>query len=115
MEDLVRLLIKKNVTISSVESFTVGNFAATLGSVPGVSAVYKGSLVSYQTIIKHQVLGIPREVIDTYGGKKVGLIYIGIAYKDEVHTYEYELEGSRKQIVEQALAIGKMKISEILK
>ena len=40
MEDLVRLLIKKNVTISSVESFTVGNFAATLGSVPGVSAVY---------------------------------------------------------------------------
>lgn len=151
MEDLVRLLIKKNVTISSVESFTVGNFAATLGSVPGVSAVYKGSLVSYQTIIKHQVLGIPQEVIDTYGvvsnevaglmcingqkifdtdlcisftgnagpdameGKKVGLIYIGIAYKDEVHTYEYELEGSRKQIVEQALAIGKMKISEILK
>ena len=30
MEDLVRLLIKKNVTISSVESFTVGNVAATL-------------------------------------------------------------------------------------
>lgn len=52
---------------------------------------------------------------DAMEGKKVGLIYIGIAYKDEVHTYEYELEGSRKQIVEQALAIGKMKISEILK
>ena len=30
MEDLVRLLIKKNVTISSVESFTVGNFAKQL-------------------------------------------------------------------------------------
>ena len=48
-------------------------------------------------------------------GKKVGLIYIGIAYMSDVHTYEYELSGSRKQIVEQAIAIGKMKISEILK
>ena len=67
MEDIVRLLIEKNVSISSVESFTVGNFAAALGSVPGVSAVYKGSLVSYQNIIKHKVLGIPQEVIDTYG------------------------------------------------
>ena len=38
--------------------------------------------------------------------------YIKIA---DVHTYEYELSGSRKQIVEQAIAIGKMKISEILK
>lgn len=151
MEEIVRLLIEKNVSISSVESFTVGNFALALGSVPGVSAVYKGSLVSYQNIIKHKVLGIPQEVIDTYGvvsnevaglmcingqkmfdtdlcisftgnagpdameGKKVGLIYIGIAYKSDVHTYEYELSGSRKQIVEQAIAIGKMKISEILK
>ena len=30
MEDFVRLLITKTVTISSVESFTVGNFAAAL-------------------------------------------------------------------------------------
>ena len=43
MEEIVRLLIEKNVSISSVESFTVGNFAAALGSVPGVSAVYKGN------------------------------------------------------------------------
>lgn len=30
MEDLVRLLIKKNVTISSVESFTVGTLQQLL-------------------------------------------------------------------------------------
>lgn len=28
---------------------------------------------------------------DAMEGKKVGLIYIGIAYKSDVHTYEYEL------------------------
>ena len=30
MEEIVRLLIEKNVSISSVESFTVVNFAAAL-------------------------------------------------------------------------------------
>ena len=52
MNELAELLIEKGITISSVESFTVGNFATMLGSIPGISKVYKGSLITYQSETK---------------------------------------------------------------
>ena len=67
MKELAKLLIDKNYSISSVESFTVGRFAAEIGSISGISAVYKGSLVSYQTIIKEKVLNIDPLLIDQHG------------------------------------------------
>ena len=48
MNELAELLIKNNISIGTVESFTVGNFATMLGSIPGISKVYKGSLITYQ-------------------------------------------------------------------
>ena len=47
--------------------------------------------------------------------KPVGLIYIGIAYKDYISTFAYELSGGRQDIVKQAISIGIEKILEILK
>ena len=67
MDELAKALIKYNISISSVESFTVGNFAAMLGSIPGISKVYKGSLVTYQNKTKERLLGISHEVIGKYG------------------------------------------------
>ena len=67
MNELAQLLINKNISISSVESFTVGNFAAMLGSVPGISKVYKGSLVTYQSITKDRLLSIDHQLIEKYG------------------------------------------------
>ena len=67
MDELAKALIKYNISISSVESFTVGNFAAMLGSIPGISKVYKGSLVTYQSKTKERLLGISHEVIEKYG------------------------------------------------
>ena len=67
MDELAKALIKYNISISSVESFTVGNFAAMLGSIPGISKVYKGSLVTYQSKTKERLLGISHEVIAKYG------------------------------------------------
>lgn len=61
------LLIKKNKSICSAESFTVGAFGNLLGSCPGISKVYAGSLVCYQSRIKHQVLGVSQALIDQYG------------------------------------------------
>ena len=151
MEKLALELIERNISISSVESFTVGSFANSIGSISGISKVYRGSLVSYQTRIKRDVLHIDQEIIDAYGvvskevaglmainGKKmfesdicisftgnagptpmedkpVGLIYIGIAYKDYISTFAYELSGGRQDIVKQAISIGIEKILEILK
>ena len=67
MDELSQILIQKNISIGSVESFTVGRFASMLGSIPGISKVYKGSLVTYQSVTKERLLGIEHEVIERYG------------------------------------------------
>lgn len=67
MDELAKLLIDSNISISSVESFTVGGFASLIGSYSGISKVYRGSLVSYQTRIKRDVLKIDQEIINKYG------------------------------------------------
>lgn len=67
MNELAQLLIGHNITVSSVESFTVGNFASMLGSVPGISKVYKGSLVTYQSETKERLLSIDHDIIAKYG------------------------------------------------
>ena len=67
MEELAEILKQRNISIASVESFTVGGFASAIGSISGISQVYRGSLVSYQTRIKRDVLHIDQKVIDTYG------------------------------------------------
>lgn len=151
MEELAQLLIQRNISISSVESFTVGGFAKTIGRISGISAVYRGTLVSYQTRIKRDVLHIDEKIIDQFGvvskevaglmaiqgqkmfdsdvcisftgnagpsameGKPVGLIYIGIAYGENIYTFCYRLSDSRDDIQKQAILIGIEKILEILK
>lgn len=67
MRTLVETLIKKNLTIASCESFTVGQFGACLGSVSGASKTYKGTLVTYQTVIKTEALKVDRQLVQTYG------------------------------------------------
>lgn len=67
MDELAKALIQYNISISSVESFTVGNFATMLGSIPGISKVYKGSLVTYQNETKERLLGISHDIIEKYG------------------------------------------------
>lgn len=62
-----RLLTEKGLTIATAESCTGGKIAATLSAVPGASNYFKGSVVSYATATKIAVLGIAKEVIDTYG------------------------------------------------
>lgn len=44
MDELANYLIDHKISISSVESFTVGGFANMIGSISGISAVYKGVL-----------------------------------------------------------------------
>lgn len=67
MEELGRYLIDHNISIASAESFTVGGFANRIGSIPGISKVYRGSVVTYQTEMKRLILGIDQTLIDQYG------------------------------------------------
>lgn len=61
---LGRLLTQKGLTIATAESCTGGKIAATLTSVAGASAYFKGSVVSYATEVKENVLGISSRVFD---------------------------------------------------
>ena len=60
---LGKLLKSKNKTIATAESCTGGKIASLLSSVPGSSDYFKGSVVSYATETKINVLGIPENLI----------------------------------------------------
>jgi nicotinamide-nucleotide amidase len=60
---LGRLLTQQNKTISTAESCTGGKIAQLLSSVAGASSYFKGSIVSYATETKINVLGIDESLI----------------------------------------------------
>ena len=41
--------------------------AERITALPGVSAVYRGGVVSYWTSVKADVLGVPQETLDAHG------------------------------------------------
>lgn len=67
MENLLKYLESHNVTLGSVESMTGGLFASTFTSVPGVSKVFKGSIVTYWSEVKRDLVGVKAETIQKYG------------------------------------------------
>jgi nicotinamide-nucleotide amidase len=64
---LVRALIERRETVAVVESLTGGLLAATLVTVPGVGAVFRGGLVVYATDLKATLAGVPEELLDERG------------------------------------------------
>jgi len=65
-ENIGRALIQKKLTLATAESCTGGRLAAKFTEVPGASAYFKGSIVSYATSAKHDVLGIPNDYIEKH-------------------------------------------------
>ncbi|MBA6156533.1 competence/damage-inducible protein A [Tenacibaculum sp. S7007] len=57
------LLKQKGRTLSTAESLTGGKIAASIVSVAGSSAYYKGSFIPYTAELKEQLLGVSKEVI----------------------------------------------------
>lgn len=69
------LLKKTNKTIGTAESITGGKIAATIVSIEGSSAYYKGSFVTYSAETKINLLGVLPETIQKYSvvSKEVAL------------------------------------------
>ena len=68
LEDVcMRELKARGWTMATAESCTGGRIAERLTALPGVSAVYRGGVVSYWSSVKQGVLGVPQEILDTYG------------------------------------------------
>ncbi|MGX7108590.1 competence/damage-inducible protein A [Facklamia miroungae] len=63
---LIDQMKKMKLTLSCAESLTGGQLSASLTSIPGASAVVKGSFVVYQPQAKVDLLGIDPQLIDRY-------------------------------------------------
>lgn len=62
-----KLLIEKNISISSAESCTGGMFAQTITDIPGISSVFDRGIVTYSNEAKIQELDVKKETLDKYG------------------------------------------------
>lgn len=63
--ELTRMLIEKNITITSMESATSGQFISLITDTEGASSIVKGALVTYSNEAKIME-GVPSKVIETY-------------------------------------------------
>ena len=63
---LGRLLTEKNLTISTAESCTGGKISSIITSVSGSSNYFKGSVVSYATETKVNILGVSQADINKF-------------------------------------------------
>ena len=60
-------LLATGTTVSFAESCTGGLVAAALTSVPGISEVFPGSVVTYSNAEKMRRLGVPAALLDSFG------------------------------------------------
>ena len=66
-EVLGALLKERELTVSFAESCTGGNLAHRITEVPGSSAYFLGSVVSYSNDVKADVLGVSRSTLSQHG------------------------------------------------
>lgn len=66
VNEIFNFLDKTNKTISFAESCTGGALSSSLTMIPGASKVFLGSIVSYSTYSKQQLLNIDKSDIDKY-------------------------------------------------
>ena len=66
VNEIFNFLDKTNKTISFAESCTGGALSSSLTMIPGASKVFLGSIVSYSTYSKQQLLNIDKSDVDKY-------------------------------------------------
>ncbi len=64
---LGRMLQERNLLIGTAESCTGGYIAHRISSVPGASAWFGGSIVSYSNAMKMRVLGVQESTLQQHG------------------------------------------------
>lgn len=67
MEKVVSLLQELKHSLSCCESLTGGLFSKRLTDTPGVSVIFKGSIVAYTSEAKEKIVGVKREILNKYG------------------------------------------------
>ena len=67
VEALVERLKVRAITISTAESCTGGLLGKLITDISGSSAVYPGGIISYASRVKHELLGVDQDDLDTLG------------------------------------------------
>jgi nicotinamide-nucleotide amidase len=65
--ELIAELRLHGVGLAVAESLTGGALASALVEVPGASAVFRGGVVSYATDLKHRLLGVDADLLESRG------------------------------------------------
>jgi nicotinamide-nucleotide amidase len=60
---VIEALARTGATVATAESLTGGLVAAALTAVPGASVVVRGGVVVYATDLKHELAGVPEEML----------------------------------------------------
>lgn len=66
-EVLGRILLAKGKTVGTAESCTGGYIAHNITAIPGSSAYFKGSVVTYANEMKTKLLGVKEETLAAHG------------------------------------------------
>jgi len=66
-EVVIKLLLRRKETIAVAESCTGGGIGSKLTKIPGSSKIFHGGVIAYNNSIKQRILGVPEELINTYG------------------------------------------------
>lgn len=64
---MIAALKEQRRTLATAESCTGGGLGQRLTAVPGSSAVYLGGVISYCNAVKHRLLGVSEQALDTCG------------------------------------------------
>nr|WP_296194560.1 nicotinamide-nucleotide amidohydrolase family protein [uncultured Anaerobutyricum sp.] len=64
---ITRILIHKNMSVTTAESCTGGLVAGTLVNADGISEVFKEGYITYSNEAKNKLLGVSEETLATYG------------------------------------------------
>jgi nicotinamide-nucleotide amidase len=64
---VLQVLASKGLHLAIAESLTGGLLTSAFVDVPGASNVLLGSIVAYQTELKHQLLGVSRSLLQEQG------------------------------------------------
>lgn len=65
--EIVSLLIRSGKTAATAESCTGGMVSEMITAIPGSSAALRGGIICYTNDAKHELLGIPLEVLEGEG------------------------------------------------